>query len=253
MTDYFIADTHFNHKNIIKYSYDYRPFDSIEVHNEVLIRNWNKVVTSKDRIYVLGDFAFGDKSKIPELLDRLNGYKILVYGNHDLFYNEQQWLSAGFDKVLPMAVYKGCLLTHIPVDCNEMKPVGRFIANIHGHLHEKGNSQRNILSHKFCVSAEQINLKPISWEQLWERVLNLSNRYNKISDSTHVMPILERSSELRQFDKFNKRINEFNVPIDKTECYEIVNYNKDLGLVNLIVKGKLYWLRSKSFIGVGDD
>ena len=43
---YFIADTHFNHKNIIEYCK--RPFkDTLEM-NEYIIEKWNSVVKDED-------------------------------------------------------------------------------------------------------------------------------------------------------------------------------------------------------------
>ena len=77
---YFISDTHFNHKNIIKYCN--RPFDSIEQMNETLINNWNDIVSDKDIIYHLGDFALGSKELILDIVNRLNGSKYLIRGNH---------------------------------------------------------------------------------------------------------------------------------------------------------------------------
>ena len=78
MTDWFTSDSHWRHKNIIKYSN--RPFDSTEVMNEALIDNWNSVVKQKDRIFHLGDFSMGDGQSI---FDRLLGEKHLIIGNHD--------------------------------------------------------------------------------------------------------------------------------------------------------------------------
>lgn len=76
---WFTADTHFNHRNIIKY--ECRPFDSVEEMNEALIENWNNTVKPTDAVYHLGDFAF---SKNPDqFLSRLNGHKRLIIGNHD--------------------------------------------------------------------------------------------------------------------------------------------------------------------------
>jgi len=78
---FFTSDTHFNHANILRYCP--RPWSTVEEMNEGLIQNWNSVVGQEDTVYHLGDFAMGDRSKVPEILSRLNGRIILVRGNHD--------------------------------------------------------------------------------------------------------------------------------------------------------------------------
>lgn len=78
---YFTSDTHFSHRNILKYCN--RPFTSIEEHDETLITNWNSVVTTKDTVYHLGDFGFGSSKKLYELSLQLNGTIYLIQGNHD--------------------------------------------------------------------------------------------------------------------------------------------------------------------------
>jgi calcineurin-like phosphoesterase family protein len=75
---FFIADTHFNHTNIIKYCS--RPFSSIGEMNDILIQNWNACVSPPDVVYHLGDFGFGN---VAPILKILNGTKILIIGNHD--------------------------------------------------------------------------------------------------------------------------------------------------------------------------
>lgn len=80
MSIFYIADTHFGHDNIRRLSK--RPFANVEEMDEVMIRNWNSVVTNNDDVYILGDFSF--KSKNPaEYLKRLNGKLHLITGNHD--------------------------------------------------------------------------------------------------------------------------------------------------------------------------
>jgi len=75
---FFISDQHFYHKNVIKYCD--RPFFDVDEMNEVMIKRWNAKVTNKDIVYNLGDFSF---YKTGEILDRLNGQKILIRGDHD--------------------------------------------------------------------------------------------------------------------------------------------------------------------------
>lgn len=80
-SSYFTSDHHFYHYNIIKYTQ--RPFSSTEEMNEAMFQNWNAVIKPDDYVYHLGDFAFCDVYKACDLLDRLNGIKFLIEGNHD--------------------------------------------------------------------------------------------------------------------------------------------------------------------------
>ena len=78
----YISDLHLSHANIIKF--DRRPFDSVEEMNGTLINNWNRVVKNGDTTYILGDFCWGKEPEWIEILDKLNGNKVLIRGNHDL-------------------------------------------------------------------------------------------------------------------------------------------------------------------------
>ena len=74
----FTADNHFWHYNIIKLCC--RPFISLMEMHEVMINNWNEKVGKKDTVIIAGDFSFRNPTHI---LDRLNGHKILLMGDHD--------------------------------------------------------------------------------------------------------------------------------------------------------------------------
>lgn len=82
MNTFVTSDTHFGHRNIIKYCD--RPFNSVTEMDNALIDNWNKKVRNGDRVFVLGDFTLSlNVSYINYLLNKLNGHKILIRGNHD--------------------------------------------------------------------------------------------------------------------------------------------------------------------------
>lgn len=76
MKVFVISDTHFGHENIIRYCNC--PFRTVEEMDEAMIKNWNAVVTNKDTIIHLGDFCLTNKERCIEILNKLNGKKILI-------------------------------------------------------------------------------------------------------------------------------------------------------------------------------
>lgn len=157
-TTFFIGDTHFGHKGIINFesTRPYRPFDTIEQHDEGLIMRWNSVVKKGDLVWHLGDFCFGSKNIT--IAGRLNGRKKLVMGNHDT-YPTAEYLKY-FEKIYgAIGIGEDFILTHIPVNENQFE---RWKYNIHGHMHTHSLPDNRYI----CVSAEQINLTPISLEEL---------------------------------------------------------------------------------------
>ncbi len=78
------SDTHFFHDR--EFVWKKRGFENVDEMNEVLVENWNRVVSEKDTVYHLGDVFLGvgtDYEKAGELLYRLHGQIHLVTGNHD--------------------------------------------------------------------------------------------------------------------------------------------------------------------------
>ena len=177
---YFISDTHFNHKNIIKYCN--RPFENIDEMNKVLIENWNNTVTDFDTIFHLGDVALTSESEMRELIPKLKGKKILVKGNHDKKSNEF-FRNVGFGIIPenPLKLNKEKLiLSHKPLKDTEI-PDG--YVNVHGHIHNnplhKINPETNEMEYPeelysdklhFNVSVDVIDFKPISLEELLKRL-----------------------------------------------------------------------------------
>ena len=93
---FFTADTHFHHGNIIKYCD--RPFSTHQEMTEKLIENWNTRIKPGDTVYHLGDFGFAPADILEQTLQRLNGQKFLVFGNHDKEIRRSAKLRAHFVK-----------------------------------------------------------------------------------------------------------------------------------------------------------
>ena len=81
MDTFFIADLHLGHANCIRF--DNRPWESVEEMDMALIRRWNRKVRPEDHVYVLGDFAYKNKTSVREYTDQLHGTIHLIRGNHD--------------------------------------------------------------------------------------------------------------------------------------------------------------------------
>jgi calcineurin-like phosphoesterase family protein len=153
--------------------------------DETMVKNWNDRVKQNDRVYHLGDVVINRKA-LP-ILNRLNGRKCLVKGNHDIF-KLNDYLPY-FDDIRSYRVFPelGLICSHIPVHPAQLE--SRFKRNIHGHLHSnyimkdvyKGNTFNSItLEHipfyekalderyvNICV--EKTNFAPISLEEILER------------------------------------------------------------------------------------
>lgn len=145
---YVIADTHFGHKNAIRF----RPqFQNIEEHDAFIIQNWNSVITKKDTVWVLGDFAFThDQEFVDGVREKLNGYIKFIQGNHDLVIPKNVRLYP------PLVSYKGVWLSHAPIHPDELR--GKI--NYHGHTHSYRINDERYRS----FSCEQTNFKPVLFE-----------------------------------------------------------------------------------------
>lgn len=119
----------------------------MEEMNHEIVESWNSVVSPVDTVYHLGDVFLSHAQEAQALLAKLNGYKILVLGNHD-DKSDTWYAKAGFSEVyrrmlvLPSPIRPGVLtylLTHVPVSyttieaCENM--FGHKVLNLHGHVH----------------------------------------------------------------------------------------------------------------------
>ena len=176
-----ISDTHFGHTNSwekfkLADGSPLRPFTSTEEMDETMIERWNAKVKPQDTVYHLGDVVINQKSL--HLVSRLNGRKILVRGNHDIF-KDKQYYDVGFEQIHGVRVFVDkFILSHIPLhpDCVSE----RFRVNVHGHLHANQikmpwgvNADRNEVTYTdipdpryLCVSVERTNYEPLHFDEV---------------------------------------------------------------------------------------
>ena len=79
--NYYISDLHIGHASVIKF--DNRPFADVGKMNEAIIANWNSRVESTDTVYILGDYIWTKENEWAQIVERFNGNKVLIRGNHD--------------------------------------------------------------------------------------------------------------------------------------------------------------------------
>lgn len=148
----YISDLHFHHKNMaIK-----RGFKDENEMNEHIISQWNKVVSKKDVTYILGDITM-EKSNY-EILNRLNGIKKVILGNHDEPQHVPELLkyvnNVASMRYLKDKQFGNIIFTHAPIHPCELEY--RYTINIHGHVHENTLPDKRYIN----VSAEVIDYTP---------------------------------------------------------------------------------------------
>jgi calcineurin-like phosphoesterase family protein len=166
--DYFTADNHFSHHNIIEICN--RPFKNIHKMENVLIDRYNERVTNNDTCYFIGDFYWGrNVIELERIVKRLNGKKHLILGNHDKL-NPFDYVNAGFLSVhtaldLSLEFHKegdrirnNFILCHDP--CAAITNKNRIW--IGGHLHNLTKAMGNFIN----AGVDVWDYKPVSLEEI---------------------------------------------------------------------------------------
>ena len=130
---FLVSDTHFGHLGVCRFTREdgvtkLRPWTDPQEMDEAMVRAWNERVRPTDKVYHLGDVVINRRSL--STLARLNGDKVLIRGNHDIFRDDEY--RQYFRELRAYHVMSGMILSHIPVHADSL---GRFGVNIHGHLH----------------------------------------------------------------------------------------------------------------------
>ena len=173
---FLVSDTHFGHLGVCRFMRNdgvtkLRPWDTPEEMDEEMIRRWNEQVRPTDKVYHLGDVVINRRA-LPTLA-RLNGDKVLIRGNHDIFRDDEY--RQYFRELRAYHVMNGMILSHIPIHTESL---GRFGVNIHGHTHANrvmwedpfDGFESKIDPRYYCVCVEQSDFAPILFEDVIKRI-----------------------------------------------------------------------------------
>jgi calcineurin-like phosphoesterase family protein len=183
---FFSADWHIGHENSIKF--DNRPFRDLDHMHSELIKNFNKQVPVDGLTYFLGDIATHSAELTKQVIEQLNGTKIIVVGNHDKKY--ESLYNAGFAAVMHNATVfiqnERVTMSHCPLtgafreDTTDMKgstpgenwhgetrnkrfsvpDEGQF--HLHGHIHSpNGGKSTKILNRQFDCGLPANAYRPV--------------------------------------------------------------------------------------------
>jgi len=179
---FLVSDTHFGHNGVCHFMRSdgetkLRPWDTAAEMDEEMVRRWNDTVRPNDKVYHLGDVVINRKAL--GIMRRLNGDKVLIRGNHDIFRDDEY--RQHFRELRAYHVMNGMILSHIPV---HEASLGRFGVNIHGHLHSNRVVKPRGIDAKtgatlysdeidpryWCACVEQTDFAPILFEDAIKRI-----------------------------------------------------------------------------------
>lgn len=133
--DFFTADSHFNHKKLPLFPTRLKfTCDSWE---DYMIEKINKKVSSKDRLYVLGDFVVGKIGDLFRIRKKIVCNDIwIIRGNHDLSMGQLRSLFCHVHDTLEIKIKEiPCFLSHYPHMAWPKSHYGSF--HLHGHMHDQ--------------------------------------------------------------------------------------------------------------------
>ena len=177
---FLVSDTHFGHAGVCRFMRNdgftkLRPWDSPEEMDEEMVKRWNETVRPTDKVYHLGDVVINRKALA--IMRRLNGDKVLIKGNHDIFKLSDY--TPYFRDIRAYHVMNGLILSHVPVHTESL---GRFGCNIHGHLHANrvmydDLEMGTIIDPRyFNVCVENTDFRPMLFEEVQKRIVEQGGR-----------------------------------------------------------------------------
>ena len=185
--NYFTADPHFGHENVIKYCN--RPFKNMPQMNKEIIENINQVVKDEDHLYILGDLSLAGPKRVSffrETIGAMNGIKHLVLGeSHDRLrpfnyvrygiasvHTSLEFNMEGFMTTLTHDPAKPIIGEHEILICGHVHEFYKIIGRKHGVIGLRENSDRPYVRENIQliinVGVDVWDFFPVSSRQLYD-------------------------------------------------------------------------------------
>lgn len=166
------SDIHFCHNR--GFLFEPRGFNSIEDHDNEIIKRWNEIIAENDTVYILGDIMLNDNEKGIEYFNKLNGFKHIILGNHDtdtrkkLYEEAHNVLSVQYATVIKHKGYHFYLSHYPTVTSNlEKESLKQCMINLFGHTHSKDKFYNDI-PYMYNVALDAHNCTPIDIDTIIE-------------------------------------------------------------------------------------
>lgn len=195
MTIFHTSDTHLFHTNIVKY--DGRPAATIQEHDEMIIRRWNETVMPWDTVIHHGDVALGKWPVGIQKVHLLNGYKVLVPGNHDRISSVEKEsrrekyrsdYTAVFQEIWPEVVeYEingfPVILSHYPYEADhsenprfmDIRAKDEGVVIVHGHTHAREtHSFSHLGTLQVHVGVTAWDYRPVAEQEIHDIIVNMT-------------------------------------------------------------------------------
>lgn len=171
------SDLHLGHdRNFI---WGPRGFNSVEEHDETIIKNWNELVSPDDEVWCLGDLMLGDNYTGCQKLNQLAGKIYILAGNHDTSTRVQMYanlrptiLTMGLAYILKYQGYR-FYLSHYPTIVGNYdvdKPLKQRVIGLCGHVHTQDpfyDADKGLIYH---VELDAHNNKPVLLDDIIEDI-----------------------------------------------------------------------------------
>jgi len=154
-----------------------------KVHDEWLVKEvFNKYIKRNHSVYILGDLSMAKRQEAEKFIDRLNGDKFLILGNHDKNIDT----STRFAQITQIKDFRfkrpgidiNISLCHYPMASWDKKPHGAW--HLYGHVH--GRYKNPGLSLDVGIDNAEIGWRPIN---LYEVIQIMADKEKTLGEGNY--------------------------------------------------------------------